>query len=52
MKIIVSFQEEKKIIEAVDKIASNRGTDRSAIIRECIRKELRRIEEMEETIQK
>ena len=48
-KIIVSFQEEKKIIEKVDKIDSNRGTDRSAIIRECIRKELRRIEEMEET---
>ena len=52
MKKIISFQEEKKIIETVDKIASNRGTDRSAIIRECIRKELRRIKEMEETIQK
>ena len=49
MKIIVSFQEEKKIIETLDKIASNRGTDRSAIIRECIRKELWRIEEMGET---
>jgi len=48
MKIIVSFQEEKKIIETLDKIASNRGTDRSAMIRECLRKELFLIEEMKE----
>lgn len=46
----MSFQEEKKIIETVDRIASNRGTDRSAIIRECLRKELRRIEEMKELV--
>ena len=37
-KRIISFQEEKAIIDRVDKIASDRGTDRSSIIRECIRK--------------
>lgn len=39
-KQIISFQEEKTVIKIVDKIAASRGTDRSAIIRECIRKTL------------
>jgi len=39
-KQIISFQEEKTVIELIDKIAKNRGTDRSAIIRECLRKTL------------
>ena len=43
-KRIISFQEEKIVIELVDKIAASRGTDRSAIIRECIRKTLAPIE--------
>lgn len=43
-KQIISFQEEKSIIDRIDKIASSRGTDRSAIIRECIRKTLPPIE--------
>jgi len=42
-KTIVSFLEEKQIIEDIDKIAFERGSDRSAIIRECIRKEMQRI---------
>lgn len=37
-KRIISFQEEKAIIDQVEKIAVNRGSCRSAIIRECIRK--------------
>jgi metal-responsive CopG/Arc/MetJ family transcriptional regulator len=43
-KAIVSFLEDKQIIENIDKVASERGSDRSAIIRECIRKEMRRLE--------
>lgn len=42
-KTIVSFLEDKQIIENIDKIANERGSDRSAIIRECIRKEMRRL---------
>ena len=43
-KSIVSFLEDKQIIDNIDKIATERGSDRSAIIRECIRKEMRRLE--------
>ena len=45
-KITVSFLEKRDIIENIDKFASERGTDRSAVIRECIRKELSRIGEL------
>lgn len=40
----ISFIEDKQVIKNIDKMASERGTDRSAIIRECIRKEMRRLE--------
>jgi metal-responsive CopG/Arc/MetJ family transcriptional regulator len=43
-RTIISFQEDTQIIETIDKIAVKRGSDRSAIIRECIRKELQRLE--------
>jgi predicted transcriptional regulator len=43
-KTIISFLEDKQIIESIDKLALERGSDRSAIIRECIRKEMRRLE--------
>jgi metal-responsive CopG/Arc/MetJ family transcriptional regulator len=42
-KQTISFLEDKQVIESIDKIATERGSDRSAIIRECIRKEIRRI---------
>ena len=43
-KQTISFLEDRQIIESIDKLASERGSDRSAIIRECIRKEMRRLE--------
>ena len=49
-KITVSFLEDKQVIEHVDKLAFERGSDRSAIIRECIRKEMRRINQETQTI--
>ena len=48
-KITVSFLEDKQVIEHVDKLAFERGSDRSAIIRECIRKEMRRINQETQT---
>jgi metal-responsive CopG/Arc/MetJ family transcriptional regulator len=33
----VSYREEKRILDIVDRVASSRGTDRSAIIREATR---------------
>jgi metal-responsive CopG/Arc/MetJ family transcriptional regulator len=43
-KQTISFLEDKRVIESIDKVAQERGSDRSAIIRECIRKEMRRLE--------
>jgi metal-responsive CopG/Arc/MetJ family transcriptional regulator len=42
-KQTISFLEDKQVIESIDKLALERGSDRSAIIRECIRKEMRRL---------
>jgi len=39
----VSFKEDVVVIEAIDKLAKIRGSDRSAIIREALRNEIRRI---------
>ena len=33
----VSFREEKEVVEKVDRLAKERGTDRSALYREAIR---------------
>jgi hypothetical protein len=33
----VSFRDEKRILELIDKLAAARGTDRSAIYREAVR---------------
>jgi len=37
-KVVVSFQEDENIIRKVDELAPQRGSDRSAIITEAVRK--------------
>jgi metal-responsive CopG/Arc/MetJ family transcriptional regulator len=44
-KQTISFLEDNQVIENIDKLAQERGSDRSAIIRECIRKQLQKIKE-------
>jgi metal-responsive CopG/Arc/MetJ family transcriptional regulator len=48
-KRTLSFLEDKQVVESIDKLAQERGSDRSAIIRECIRKEIKRLNQANQT---
>ena len=48
----VVFREKEEIIAALDNLATNRGTDRSALIRKCIRRVLQLIPVTKEVVTK